>query len=260
MSVAAAVHGATSKRRWTPKDLGTLSFWIDASDAASITESGGAVSAWNDKSGNAYNVSQPTGGNQPSYVTNVQNGLPIVRFDGSTSYLYGGDVLDPLAGGLSIGAVALADNANNFFTKRRADATVNGIWSFGYNQMNIRVGGLERTATATASLSTFQVTTGVVDRSVGVTAWVNGTAGTQVTAGFPDTTAFNNAPKIYVGARQTGTGTAAATFADCDIGEIVASLSTWTTDERRKIEGYLAHKWGLVSSLPSDHPYKNIQP
>ena len=25
-----------------------------------------------------------------------------------------------------------------------------------------------------------------------------------------------------------------------------------------KAEGYLAHKWGLESSLPSDHPYKNI--
>ena len=27
-----------------------------------------------------------------------------------------------------------------------------------------------------------------------------------------------------------------------------------------KAEGYLAHKWGLTSSLPSDHTYKNSAP
>ena len=27
-----------------------------------------------------------------------------------------------------------------------------------------------------------------------------------------------------------------------------------------KAEGYLAHKWGLTGSLPSNHPYKNTQP
>ena len=27
-----------------------------------------------------------------------------------------------------------------------------------------------------------------------------------------------------------------------------------------KAEGYLAHKWGLTSNLPSDHPYKYIHP
>ena len=27
-----------------------------------------------------------------------------------------------------------------------------------------------------------------------------------------------------------------------------------------KAEGYLAHKWGRTSALPSDHPYKNLAP
>jgi hypothetical protein len=33
-----------------------------------------------------------------------------------------------------------------------------------------------------------------------------------------------------------------------------------STTNRQLIEGYLAHKWGLTSSLPNDHPYKNIAP
>jgi hypothetical protein len=27
-----------------------------------------------------------------------------------------------------------------------------------------------------------------------------------------------------------------------------------------KAEGYLAHKWGLTSSLPVSHPYKSVAP
>jgi hypothetical protein len=30
--------------------------------------------------------------------------------------------------------------------------------------------------------------------------------------------------------------------------------------DRQRIEGYLAHKWGLVGSLPSGHPYKTAAP
>ena len=31
-------------------------------------------------------------------------------------------------------------------------------------------------------------------------------------------------------------------------------------DDVEKAEGYLAHKWGLASNLPSSHPYKNSAP
>ena len=43
------------------------------------------------------------------------------------------------------------------------------------------------------------------------------------------------------------------------IGEVIMVQTTDTTT-RQKIEGYLAWKWGLTSSLPADHPYKNAAP
>jgi len=39
--------------------------------------------------------------------------------------------------------------------------------------------------------------------------------------------------------------------------EVVCYTSANTTD-RQAIEGYLAHKWGLTSSLPSNHTHKEI--
>ena len=41
----------------------------------------------------------------------------------------------------------------------------------------------------------------------------------------------------------------------------VVVLPTIPTDaEREKLEGYLAHKWGLSANLPDGHPYKNAAP
>ena len=44
------------------------------------------------------------------------------------------------------------------------------------------------------------------------------------------------------------------------IAEIVWFADTLTSEERLKMEGYLAHKWGRTISLDSSHPYKNDPP
>jgi hypothetical protein len=42
-----------------------------------------------------------------------------------------------------------------------------------------------------------------------------------------------------------------------NVGEILFYNSTLSTQNFQLVEGYLAWKWGLQSSLPSTHPYKN---
>ena len=44
------------------------------------------------------------------------------------------------------------------------------------------------------------------------------------------------------------------------IAEVVAYDRALSDGVRQKLEGYLAHKWGLVSALPSAHNYKNTKP
>ena len=43
------------------------------------------------------------------------------------------------------------------------------------------------------------------------------------------------------------------------MAEIVIYESQSDSD-RQKVEGYLAHKWGLQSKLNSVHPYKDFEP
>jgi hypothetical protein len=39
---------------------------------------------------------------------------------------------------------------------------------------------------------------------------------------------------------------------------MIAFSPALTAPQRQKIEGYLAHKWGLAESLPSTHPFKKF--
>ena len=42
--------------------------------------------------------------------------------------------------------------------------------------------------------------------------------------------------------------------------EVISYQGLLSTDERQKVEGYLAYKWGLQGILPSAHPYKSTRP
>lgn len=70
-----------------PTDLTGLKLWFDANDPTTITDDGGGlVSQWNDKSGGANNV-LATGNERPLVVADVQNGKPVIRFDGITNFM-----------------------------------------------------------------------------------------------------------------------------------------------------------------------------
>lgn len=45
------------------------------------------VQQWNDRSGNADHASQAVAANRPNYITNVLNGLPIIRFSAGNDHL-----------------------------------------------------------------------------------------------------------------------------------------------------------------------------
>jgi hypothetical protein len=47
---------------------------------------------------------------------------------------------------------------------------------------------------------------------------------------------------------------------DGAVGEVVVGNGALSDGDREKIEGYLAHKWGLTANLPAAHPYKSLAP
>ena len=79
-----------STHGWTITDGGLAAgaaagpvLWLDAADTTSITESGGSVSQWDDKSGNSNNAVQGTSSAQPKTNFTTKNGLNVIDFDGN---------------------------------------------------------------------------------------------------------------------------------------------------------------------------------
>jgi hypothetical protein len=71
---------------WTPKTLAGLTWWLDASDPATVKLSGATVSQWVDKSGAGRTFAQTEAKHCPAYRGQI-NGRKTITFDGSDDYL-----------------------------------------------------------------------------------------------------------------------------------------------------------------------------
>jgi len=65
--------------------LASLRLWLRADKG--VTETGGAVSAWSDQSGNFNNTVQTNPSQQPAVVADAVNGRAVLRFDGADDSL-----------------------------------------------------------------------------------------------------------------------------------------------------------------------------
>ena len=68
-----------------PTDVANCVLWLDASQEAYAH--GAAVPTWTDRSGSANNATQGTAANQPTFHTNIRNGLPGLLFDGTSDWM-----------------------------------------------------------------------------------------------------------------------------------------------------------------------------
>ena len=252
---------------WTPAQI-TTALWFDASDSSTITIATG-VSTWADKSGNGANATQNNTTFQPQYSTSAFPGSKSgILFDGvddimdistiamrnQTHGVYwvfsrsgagsGADVYRPMIGvrasagtGTDRGSLHYIKNDNNF------GACYPYYQGPGLGAYDLSAGTVY--SNSTGNLMAFQSNT------TGWGVWRNGTLeATTNSIATPDTTniGYSIGGQYSVARRMHGV-----------IGEVVMVEST-TTPTRQTIEGYLAWKWGLTSSLPSDHPYKNAAP
>ena len=107
---------------WTPADLGAaLALWLDASDATTVTESGGFVSQWDDKSGNGRDFTQGVAGTEPAYSLASINGLNTLSFDGTD---------DSIARVAESWAYNYPINVFTVFKATAFNASYNGLFGF----------------------------------------------------------------------------------------------------------------------------------
>jgi hypothetical protein len=95
------------------------------------------------------------------------------------------------------------------------------------------------------------VTDSLTPSIVDIAALVNGNQKLSAVSNTLNSSDYN----MFIGSR-TGT----VLFFDGIYGEVIIIAGAISVSDRQKVEGYLAHKWGLEANLPVSHPYKSASP
>ena len=255
---------------WSPRQISSCQLWLDGADSSTISLSSSKVTSWVDKI-NRYNFTQATDGNRPTYISNGLNGNNYLQFTQSNSQYLGGPTTLPI-GINSVTMYCVFSCVNNtdmsIFNKGGLGSATGRVqfWrASGLNSILLGITGsgtdrvdfVDRTA-----LNTFQITGFVHDRGTSlVSAYQNGSFIKSAPA--DPTTNYTTSTQMGVGAYGNASGTFSPPYGfymNGGICEILIFFSSVSTSQREQLEGYLAWKWGLVSLLPSTHPYKTIVP
>lgn len=218
-----------------PNRIPNLTLWLDAADASTITNVAGAVSQWNDKSGNGNNVTQAVGAQQPITGTRTVNGLNGIDFDGSDD-------------NLSVPATAFNYGASTCIYVHFPDVTTNlavinsngsggASTRFFFNNQQIAIGNGARTRPVLTSGSTL----------VNV-ARVNKT-GSSVQRAI-----WNNEPELSDSISRLGIGTIFTIGTNgsglTPYNGIMCEILFWQRElnnaEVNQILSYLKKKWGVI--------------
>jgi len=265
------------KQKLSPLDLSGCCLWMDASDQSTISLTSTKVNKWTDKSVNRYTMNQTDTGKQPTYNATTQNGLPVLGFSlANSTFLYGDASANAFAVGnncYSLFAVCKHSSARGGYVFAKSLAgTANGRILFGrdsalYCIFTHTSGNL---STITDTNNNYRILELVINRAEGKDyVYQNGTQiGTTYTYTSDTSTNYTNNYTMLIGAYNNSSGSTPPldnVYLDGNIAEIIAVANSYdmTTNKRQWIEGYLAWKWGLQTSLPSNnpkHPYYDNAP
>ena len=260
---------AAASTLWTPAQI-TTALWLDAADAetlfttdsgSTLVTNGSSVGRWNDKSGNSNNLSQATSGSSPTFNATGQNGKGVIIFNGISSFL------ERSQSDLSLNWTCVIAAKNNnitgdqIYVSQGSTSSSNPRWQLDRSGTNARIvrrndaGAIQLPMQGTHAVASL-IQAGTSDGSlIGVS--LNG-AGLSTAAAVSGVFSTN---RLVVGSLYTGFSSPSATsFFNGSMFEVVYAPSMLSTLDRQKIEGYLAHKWGLTANLPAGHPYKSTAP
>jgi hypothetical protein len=275
---------------WTPSQISTA-LWLDAADSTtlydatsggSLVAADGTVARWEDKSGNARHATQATSLNRPLRKTAYEGGRDSVLFDGSNDAL-------SLAANLSIGTHTIFIVARNTATITAASSAqcllsggsytapsiTTSEWLFGSGSLtgnltnerlwNIAladwIGNAELWGYGKTNADVSTAIIAVSSYSPGGT-FVGKLNGSADYASVSSRGAFSSTNVRYpsllrrIGNRFSTT----ANHWSGTISEVVVATSVLSAGDIEKVEGYLAHKWGMTANLPGGHPYKSVAP
>jgi hypothetical protein len=234
-------------RQFLPTDILGCVVWFDASDRSTFTLSGTTITQWRDKSANGDTTSGGTFnavgtlGNGLSTVTLTTNVTTAnqVNISGSApqTYVIVGNVTSDTTNNIGIIHWQTSGGGNAFTNSMSLNVYQTSV-DTGINQVGnfISITGL----TATKTKLAIATHTGTL-----ASIFESGTSGPTSTNTLNQT---NGNLRFGVNA------------GSADLGEVMVFNRALSTNERQRLESYLAKKWNLYPNLPSTHPQRFLPP
>ena len=223
-----------------PTDIGGCQLWLDGADRTTtgMTLSGSSVTSWNDKSGNARNLSASS-----AYPTITSSGL---LFNGATP-----NVLSNAA------AFAAVNGINSFVVfNSTVAATRQRVFMYVYTGQNI--GYVADTTFNTTYSSTIGGDGGVSYLANTTYIYGGNTYSTSPIISHSENAVETQYSPTYSvntsGQTQLLVGGQSTVYFTGTIKEVILYDAFLTISQRQQIESYLAQKWGLRQQLPQGHP------
>lgn len=243
---------------FAPNQLPGCALWFDGADPGVLTLSGSNVTQWNDKSGNARHTNSVTG--TPTWITNPINKQQGVYFNGS-SHFYGDFTYS--SNTLSSFVVATIESdgvgSGRLFSVCTTTAedfgTALGMNVFSRIDLTTEIATYRNFSFAGRGMNITYATPFLVESILDGTsnaAFINGNSATG------GATSGNFGFTRYAIANSAGTNNLQRNKGF--IFEVVVYTSVLTQSQRQQVEGYLAWKWGLRTSVPTTHPYYRFNP
>ena len=243
-----------------------LSVWLKA-DAGITADGSNKVSVWADQTPNGNNANQATGANQPTLVTTRTdlNGKPVVRFDGSSSYL---DITDnpSIKPTQALTVIAVAQTTStavqdlvshgltfNYYSEQRwplysydlgiqANNVERGYIGFGLGQGDPNSGA---DLSGLGSRLDQMTISALVFDGANLQIFDSGSAQGSAPVGAPILYDGTTAHDLIVGAYSTYYGI--TNFFNGDMAEVLVYNRALTPTERGQAEGYLADKYTVYA-------------
>jgi len=248
-----------SSSAYTPADSSTA-LWIDANDNTTITKSGSNLTQIDDKSDQGKDVTPVSGSTIVPTANKIRRKQTLV-FSGDADAMQTPDFgwYDPrlftTPNGVHDWFLVVKPSFNNnqdavFSTQKGPSITLIPLGGRKYQlyYAGIAIGSELATNNQDGILNMIGIRWDT--DNIQVSTWLDGNlTNDAVTTTVSGGIQMNNTTMVVNYMTQYG-------YAIKTDGSFCESIITDATNDRQKIEGYLAHKWGLESKLPHSHPYR----